>query len=117
MISVTPQTPILTVSPSDATLESGTGVTLTCLTASSGTTTYQFLKGGSQETSQSSGTYTLSPATTDSGDWTCTATISSVVSSASTATTLTVVGMSIVELENILQCEWWFYKVEKSKKK
>ena len=94
MIPVTPQTPTLTVSPVDATLESGTSVTFTCLTASSGTTTYQFLKGGAEEASQSSGDYIVTSATTHTGTWTCTATISSEVSSSSTETVIvTVVGM------------------------
>ena len=90
-----PQTPTLTRSPTDATVESTTSVTFTCATASSGTTTYQFLKDGSQQVSQSSGTYTVTTATTHTGSWTCTATINSAVSSASTASALTVYGMPI----------------------
>ena len=92
MIPVIPQTPTLTASPSDSTLESGTSVTLTCLTASHGTTTYQFLKDDTEQANQSTSTYSVTAATTDTGSWTCTATISTVVSSASTATTITVVG-------------------------
>ena len=86
------QTPTLTVSPSDAIIESATSVTMTCLTASSGSTTYTFLKDNFREVSQASGTYTLSLTPSDSGNWTCTATTDSVVSNASTAHSLTIVG-------------------------
>ena len=93
IVPAIPQMPTLTVSPSDTTLESGTNVTFTCLTQCAGTATYHFMKGGIEEASQQSGTYTVTVATTHAGSWTCTVTINTVVSSASTATTITVVGM------------------------
>ena len=102
IVPVIPKTPTFTVSPSDATIETGTTVTLSCVTASSGLTTYRFVKDGIEEASQPSGIYTLSAATTDSADWTCTAAINSMVSSESSSITITVEGMSIVELDSVL---------------
>ena len=94
LFSVIPQTPTLSVAPSDATIESGTSVAVTCATASSGgSITYNFLKDGNPVTSQSSGTYTMGSITTsESGTYTCTVTISTVTSVASSGHTTTVVG-------------------------
>ena len=94
LLSVRPVTPTLTRSPSEATIESGTGVTLTCATASvGGTATYTFRQDGTPVQSNAGATYNLaSSATTDSGDYTCTAIISSVESQASTIDTLTIVS-------------------------
>ena len=89
---VTPQTPTMIVSPLDAIIESTTGVSLTCLTGSSGTTTYQFFKNGLKEVNQLASTYSLDPSTSDSGHWTCTATINTLASDESTAHSMTVVG-------------------------
>ena len=95
-----PQTPSLTVSPSDATIQTGTSVTLTCATAStsSGTITYIFLEGVNPVQSSASATHTLTAATSDSGSYTCTATISGVVSVASSAHVMAVVGESKVNM-------------------
>jgi len=92
LISVAPKTPSLTLSPSSATVDRSTFVTLTCQTASAGTTTYKFIKDGSQQVSQESTTYNIIAAATHTGSWTCTATIDSVNSSASSAHSLTVHG-------------------------
>ena len=98
LISVIPQTPTLTVAPSHATIESGTSVTVTCTTTSTGgSVTYDFMRDGNVVTSQPSGTYTMgSIATSESGTYTCTATISTVTSVVSSGHSTTVVGESIV---------------------
>ena len=93
-----PHTPTLTVNPSDATLETGISVTMTCATSSTGgSITYNFLKDGNAVTSQSSSIYTMGSITTSqSGTYTCTATISSVASAASIGHTTTIVGQFII---------------------
>jgi len=100
LVSVRPKTPTLSRSPSDATIESGTAVTLTCATLSSGSVTYTFTRDGStQVQSSSSATYDLSSAaTSDTGSYTCVASISSVDSVASNADAMTVVGEYDVKL-------------------
>ena len=102
LISVIPQTPTLSVAPSDATIESGTSVTVTCATASTGASiTYNFLKDGNAVTSQASGTYTMGSITTaESGSYTCTVTMSTVTSVASSGHTTTVVGEYMVKIES-----------------
>ena len=97
-ISVIPHTPTLTVSPTDVTLETGTPVTLTCATISTGgTVTYDFLKDGTSVASQSSGTYTISNSSpADTGTYTCTVSINSVTSLTSSGHTTTVVGESLM---------------------
>ena len=97
-----PKTPTLTPVPSDATHESNTQLEFTCATQSttSGTITYEFFLDGS--TSVSSGTqatFTLTaPSTSDSGSYTCVATIKSHASLASNAHTVAVVGEYAVKL-------------------
>ena len=96
LFSVIPQTASLSVSPSDATIETGTSVTMTCATASttSGSITYIFLETATEVQNGASAIYTLTAATSDTGSYTCTATISGVASVASTAHAMTVVGKS-----------------------
>ena len=92
---VIPKTPTMSVSPSDATLESSTSVTVTCTTtsSSSGSTEYTFLKDGVSVATQPADTYTMSSVTTsDSGTYTCKVTIKGVESLSSNQHTLRVVG-------------------------
>lgn len=99
MFSVVPQTPTLSRSPTDATIQTGTAVTFTCTTASSGSTTYTFLRDSTQVQSGASATLDLtSAAPSNTGSYTCTATISGVDSVASNADSLTVVGEYRVQL-------------------
>ena len=87
-----PKTPTLSASPSDATIESGTSVTLTCATASTGTITYKFLRDTTVVNTGSSATHAITTATSDSGTYTCVVTISTVDSVASSGHAMTVVG-------------------------
>ena len=105
LISVIPQTPTLYVVPSDAIIESGTSVEVTCVTSSTGASiTYNFLKDGNAVTSQSSDTYIMgSISTAESGTYTCTVTMNSVTSVASSGHTTTVVGECIIEKERIIR--------------
>ena len=98
-LPVLPQTPTLTVSPSDVTIESGTSISLTCTTASStgGDVTYSFIKDSSLLVSQASGTYSIDSSTTgDSATYTCTVTINSHTSQASDESTFIVFGGYII---------------------
>ena len=91
---MSPKTPILSAEPRDASIISGTRVTLTCLTLSSGSVTYSFFKGNSQVADNKIGIYSFnSVVITDSGAYTCSASIDNKVSSKSTSYTLTVVGV------------------------
>ena len=83
----------MSVTPSDMTIESGTRVDVTCVTKSTGASiTYNFLKDGKIVTSQAGGTYTMgSISTSQSGTYTCTATMNSVTSKASPSHTMRVV--------------------------
>ena len=101
LVSVFPQTPTLSVAPSNAASESGS-VAVTCATASTGASiTYNFLKDGKAIISQASGTFTMGSMTTaESGSYTCTVTMSSVTSVASSCYTPTVVGEYIVKVES-----------------
>ena len=93
IISVIPLTPTLTVSPLNSTLESTTDLVLTCDTGSNGTITYQFLRDNDTVISQSNGTYVhQNIQTSDTGNYTCTATINGVVSLKSNGFAKTVVG-------------------------
>ena len=93
LVPVRPKAPTLSRSPTDATIESGTSVTLTCATLSSGSVTYTFTRDSTQVQSSSSATLDLtSAATIDTGSYTCVASISSVDSVASNAEAMTVVG-------------------------
>ena len=86
---------MLTKSPSDALVESGTNVTLNCLSVSSFSsenTTYQFMNNGTLKSSQVSGAYTFVASTTDSFIWTCMATMKSIVSSESNPLIVAVIG-------------------------
>ena len=88
-----PLTPTLAVVPLNSTLESTTDLVLTCVTGSIGTITYQFLRGNNTVVSQSNGTYVhQNIQTSDTGNYTCTATINGVVSLKSNAFEKTVVG-------------------------
>ena len=106
-VSVIPQTPALSVEPSDATIESGTSVAVTCATASTGASiTYNFLKDGSAVTSQAGGPHTsityniLNTDTADSGTYTCSVTMNTLTSVASSGHTTTVVGEYMVRVES-----------------
>ena len=98
-ISVTPQTPTLSVSVSDATLLADTDVNLTCVTGSTGSIIYTFFKGSTEEARQDNDNVLSLEANprqfkvADTGVWTCTATIESQESEASNNITLRVVGM------------------------
>ncbi|XP_012935544.1 hemicentin-1 [Aplysia californica] len=87
-----PQTPSLSSSAS-STVETGTSVTLTCATLSShGTVTYSFLQETTEVQSGPSATYDLtSTAPSNSGSYTCVATIYNVDSAPSSADSLQVV--------------------------
>ena len=88
-----PKTPTLSVEPRDASIASGRRVTLTCSTLSSGAVTYTIFKNNNQIAGPISATYTLfSVATTDSGGYTCVATIAGQVSAASQSYLLNILG-------------------------
>lgn len=94
--TVKPKTPTLTQS-GQTTGESGTTKTLTCQTASTGVAfSYKFYKASTEVTTGVSGNaLTLtSPTTSESGSYTCEAiaTVSSAVSSRSTALTINFIG-------------------------
>ena len=97
-VPVIPKTPSLSATPSDATIESGTVVTLTCATASVGTITYKFMQDTSMAASGTDNTLVVTTSTTDTGTYTCVVTISAVDSVASSGHTMTVVGKYIVDL-------------------
>ena len=99
-----PKTPTLSVVPSDATIESGTRVSVSCVTSSTGSSiTYNFFKDGKAVTSQSGGTYIMgSISNGDSGIYTCSVTINSVTSVASSNHYLIVVGESMVNVLSIV---------------
>ena len=78
-----PKTPSLTANPGNAVIASGTRVILTCTTFSVGTATYTFFKGTSELTRQTVSSVFNTVATTDSGAYTCVATINGRVSAAS----------------------------------
>ena len=100
-----PQTPTLTVTPSDETIESGTNITVTCITASTGrNATYNFLRDGYVVTSQTCDTYMMSSLNiSNSGTYTCTATINTVTSVVSSGHRFTVVGEYIVTFDRTEQ--------------
>ena len=96
MSTVRPKPPTLTASPTDSTIRINTRVTLTCSTASQGSTTYSFYKNSNLVLTSSLNTYTLdSVATSDNGVFSCVATINSVNSVSSPGYTLTVVGKKV----------------------
>ena len=89
-----PKTPRLTVSPPNAVIESGTSVTLECVTESTGAVAaYNFLKDDQAVFSESDGFHTMdSVSTADSGTYTCTVVMNSVTSLPSDDHSITVVG-------------------------
>ena len=88
-----PLTPTLTVIPLNSTLESTTDFILSCVTGSNGTTTYQFLRDNETVISLSNSTYVhQNIQTSDTGNYTCTATINGVVSLKSNGFEKAVVG-------------------------
>ena len=87
-----PETPTISASPSDATIESGTSVTFTCATASGGTATYMFMRDSSVAASGSESSLVITTSTTDTGTYTCVVSISAVDSVASSGHNMTVVG-------------------------
>lgn len=93
-VSVHPKTPVLTVTPSNATVASGTEVNLTCHTTSIGTVTYTFLQNGDViGTSEIDDNFNLTSVTSnDTGHYTCQATMGGVHSSVSNVHTIKVVG-------------------------
>ena len=93
------------MTPSDATIESGTSVEVTCATVSTGAPiTYNFFKDGNSIISQSGDTYTMgSISTADSGTYTCTVTMNSVTSLASSGHTIGVVGEYMVNVESFVR--------------
>ena len=89
-----PKTPRLTVNPSNAVIESGTSVTLECVTESTGAVAaYNFLKDDQAVFSESDGFHTMdSVSTADSSSYTCTVVMNSVTSLPSDDHSITVVG-------------------------
>ena len=89
-----PKTPRLTVNPSNAVIESGTSVTLECVTESTGAVAaYTFLKDGQAVFSDTDGFHTVdSVSTAESGTYTCTVVMNSVTSLPSDDHSITVVG-------------------------
>ena len=64
----------MTAVPSDSVVKSGTKVTLTCKTGSSGSVSYKFYKNHQEITDTSGGTYTVtSSVSTVRNSYTCTA--------------------------------------------
>ena len=91
---VAPKTPTISVDPTDANIVSGTRVTLTCLTLSTGTVTYTFWKGVQQLAQSNDRTYTFnSVSTADTGSYKCSATIGTRVSRDSADINLNVIGL------------------------
>lgn len=91
---VTPATP--TVTGPNATVGTGSAVTLTCTTTSlppgSATLTYSWQKGNAVQ-SELTSQFVLDPTvTSDTGNYTCTVAYSGVTSNTSAALTLTVQG-------------------------
>ena len=95
-----PKTPTLSVVPPDAIIESNASVEVTCVTSSIGANiTYNFLKDGNAVTSQTSDTYTMgSISYAESGTYTCTVTMNSLTSAASSDYAIKVVGEYIVKV-------------------
>ena len=89
-----PKTPRLTVTPSNAVVESGTSVTLDCVTESTGAlATYNFLKDDQAVVSDPDSSHTIdSVSTAESGSYTCTVVMNSVTSLPSDGHITTVVG-------------------------
>ena len=96
-----PKTPTLSASPSNATIASGTSVTLTCATASSGNITYTFLRDTKVVNTGPSATHAITTAKSDSGTYTCVVTISFVDSVVSSGHAITVVGKFELSYRNI----------------
>ena len=91
--AVKPKTPSISVSPSDAYVESGTSVTLTCTTASSSSSfEYEFKYGTTSVYTGAASSKTLTVDPTMSGTYICLVRIRSVASAASTGHPMTVVG-------------------------
>ena len=108
LISVRPQTPTLSVTPSDSSIESGTSVALKCATTSTyAPITYSFFKRTTgieyDIISQSGDTYTMENISTDdSGYYKCSVTMNSKESYRSTGHTIEVVGEYMVKVESIV---------------
>ena len=96
-VSVHPKTPVLTVTPPNATVASGIQLLLMCTTKSIGAVTYTFLNSGTLlGTPGPNNTYTLkSPSYVAPGkieDYSCMATMKEVNSSVSNIHSVKVVG-------------------------
>ena len=95
----------MSVTPPDMTIESGTRVDVTCVTKSTGASiTYNFLRDNKIITSQPGGTYTMgSISTSQSGTYTCTATMNSVTSALSPGHTVRIIGESFGRYVSIVK--------------
>ena len=82
------------MTPSDAIVESGTSVTLTCVTASTGAdVTYHYIRDGTTFDTNDKGSHVINDVTTsETGSYTCTVTINSMTSEPSDGHMLTVFG-------------------------
>ena len=93
LFAVKPKTPSISVSPSDAYVEKGTSVTLSCTTASSSSSfEYEFKFGTTSVYTGELSSKTLTVDPTMSGTYICLVRIRSVASAASTGHPMTVVG-------------------------
>jgi len=92
-VILTPKTPSLSVSPSDANIKAGTPVTLTCTTESSGDNmSYKFLRDSTLVATESTSSHVInSPTSAETGAYTCVVTINGVASPASSSHAMTVV--------------------------
>ena len=90
---VSPKTPTLSSNQGDETIASGTSVTLKCTTLSSGSVSYTIYKDNSPVSTNAGGSYTVnSAATSDSGVYTCHATIAGQLSRKSNVLRLNILG-------------------------
>ena len=104
-----PLTPRLTVSPSSANIASGTETVFTCVTDSIAIpTTYEWYKNGvliPGSSTDSRETYTIDKiATSDTANYTCTATIGGIDSSGSEAVEVNVVGKLNTNINSVKCC-------------
>ena len=91
-LTVTPQTPSLSASPSEANIMAGRPVTLTCTTESNGDNMrYKFLKDSTLVATELTSSYLISrPTSADTGAYTCVVKINGVDSAASGSHSMTV---------------------------
>ena len=86
-----PETPTLSKNNQDSTIESGTPVTLTCVTTSTGLGTYTFTKDNVGVQVGSLNTF-VSSGSSDSGTYSCKVSINGIESETSNSVSLNIIG-------------------------